>query len=247
MAVSKVSGAVVFDGTFTGADLNALVTSGAAVYPAARTVALTGSRLDFGVGNEYGEILYRLPIAASNPFRSGLVVEVTLDWELAAPGTGGDPLDNDISVGIADGSRIIAVKASNQGRVEIYHAADEDVAPYRHALPSVAFPFASPWTSEFTFGNSQDVSTSTALGTANLSLSEVPFDQTDQLQVLLLADDASERYGIKSLSIHATAIPEPVSFAVWVVTILLGITGIRCISRRAHRLRALRRQSRICF
>ena len=186
---SPVSGEVLFDGTFTGAEMDALVDSGDATYPTTRTVATMGSRLDFGVGTEYGEIIYRLPIAAPKLNRSGLMVNLTLDWELVALGIGEDPQDNDISVGVSDGLRIIAVKASNQGRVEIYHADDVGVAPNRNALPSVAFPFASPWTNEFSFGASQDVTTSTANGSTNLSLS-VPFDQTCELEVLLLADDA---------------------------------------------------------
>jgi hypothetical protein len=74
---------IIYNASYTGAELDALVTNRNASYPSGRTVTVTGSRLDFlSTGAEEGDMLYRMPIASAGdiPYDQ-LSVSLTLDVE----------------------------------------------------------------------------------------------------------------------------------------------------------------------
>ena len=215
-AVPATQAALVYSGSYTGAELDALVTAGQASYPSGRTVALTGSRLDFTAeGGGALDIVYRLPIADAGDVVSDLDVTITADVAALTR-------DCDVWLGVSDGTNAIAMGYFDNNDGTVYSIPGTDYgwritgADPTELNRGVSHVF--PATFQITFGTSTaDFVFSGPGGHVSAANVDVTFDQTQGIDVILVIPDAFEEHGYASLAIDATAtvasdaVPEPAS------------------------------------
>ena len=93
-STSWASVVILYDATYTGSELDQLVTNGMASYPD-ETPTVSGTSLVFSSGT-YRGVIYRLPIVSEGEMTdlTNLVVEISLDWNMLSD-------DNDLSFGIS--------------------------------------------------------------------------------------------------------------------------------------------------
>lgn len=195
--------------TYTGAQLSGLVTSGQASYGGADTHALDGSVLNLSGGSPLS-IIYRLALAPSGLLlgATDLVVTVSLDYaQLTA--------DNDLGVALSDGASIVGSMQGDQGTNWSITGLDNN-ATYTATYSAASLANAPPMTYVF----AQSAAGEAANILANNSLAQtaafpglptLSFD--GGLDLLLLADGVDELYGIRTLSVVATATLLPANTA----------------------------------
>lgn len=200
---------MLFDGSFTGSELNDLVGSGDASYPGV-TPTLTGDRLDFGIGVK-SEVLYRMAIveAGEMDILQNLDFSIVADWDMLSS-------DNDLTLAISDGNQLLGINVGNQNMVWAVDGSDNGVSYTSTFTPSQVIAHTQPFTLDIEVGSvSSYINVSNGVGDSfgfNLNFA---FDLSNQIDFMLGRDSSGERYGINSLAITATAetvaVPAPSS------------------------------------
>ena len=187
--------------TYTGAQLSALVTSGQASYGGADTHLLDGSALNLSGGSPLS-IIYRLPLASSGLLLEATQLQVTVSLDYAQL-----TADNDLGMALSDGARIAGAMQGEQGTNWSIGGVDT-ASIYTATYSAASLPNSTPVTYVFTqaaTGNPATILARNSLGqtTTFPALSGLSLD--GGLDLLLLADGAEELYGIRTLSVVATA------------------------------------------
>jgi len=193
-------------------------------------VALTGTRLDITPNSgtftdNVVSIIYRMPIINAGVIGTytDLSVSITIDYDLLTR-------DNDLGIGISDGSTVIGGRLGNGG-VVYYLDGPENGSAYTDkgaywdrvdVFPVGVFHGVSyPTTFLIQAGDLMETSevTISANGTVINSMGYSGLDYNNQIDFVLIGNNLNEIYGINSVSIEAEVVPLPTAF-------ILGSIGI---------------------
>lgn len=200
---------VLYDETFTGAELNDQVTLGNASYPSVDIAVVNGTRLDLsppaGFGAQ-GPFVFRMPILPASVLTGleSLVVTVTIDWEQLSR-------DNDFGIAISDGTRAIGGMQGNQPINWSLDSPDNGLKLVgENFSPAAGLAYSPPQT--YVISVADLVGNSTVQVTNNAGSSVIhsglsPLDYSNAIDFLLVGCNNSELYGVKSVSILVEAQP----------------------------------------
>jgi len=199
---------IIYNASYTGAELDALVTSGDASYPSGRTVTVTGSRLDFlSTGAEGGDMLYRLPIASEGdiPYDQ-LSVSLTLDVEKLHEFPEDPTKNNDFDVvaGIYVGSTRLWFTLGDIGNdYVVFCSINTGLDGYSVSVEMGNHTDQSfPQTLQINI-DATGVGFTFPDGPFKYRDDNVEIDLSNQIDVVLYGNDPYEEYGYKSIDINA--------------------------------------------
>jgi len=214
--------------TYTASELFTMAT-----FPS-RSPSLTmgNTRLEFPAGAAWGEVLAVLPLLSANTLSTlePATVMLTLDTALLT-------LDNDLAVGITDGQDFVSVMRTDLANAHSYFVEAPFSTP---TMPSAAFtPSAilgagvEVFTMTFTLSTTSSVTATIGSGTDSRIFTRA-INRENPLNLVFLANDTSEQYGIYSATVTIDQVPEPACTSL----LLLGVSTL--LLRRNRTMARLR-------
>lgn len=205
VAVPVGAGTVLFDQSYTGADLNAFPSDGPApsTAPSGRTLLLNGTTLIFtDQGGAELDVLYRIPAVAAGVVDPSEPLRVTITMDEQTP-TFPDG-DDDFGVAISDGTDFIGYMNSGNGNgqdVWFVNGVDEGAFYSDPQYPVGSVPISPQFTLVIDVGANVSRVTTVQGGGVTSGVIERPFDTSQQLDVIMLGDNPTESYGVRSISV----------------------------------------------
>jgi len=196
--------------TFSGSELKTLADDPGhpAYIPTSRPLSVDETdRLVYDSGAVNYDVLFRIPITAPGSLEAPLDVRVDLAWEALTE-------DNDLAIGISDGTTILFARTYDGSGLDLYAADDEGSVYSEHqGAPQRASWVAqsSPFFFELSISPDGFVTLASAGTFAEkhvfdpvLPPHDTEFDVTQGLEVVLLGLSSNEEYAIESLTVQAT-------------------------------------------
>lgn len=210
-----------------------------ALFPSPRSSTLVSgsSPLRFGTGSSGSELLFRLPLISAQDMLANDSVRISMILDARVPS--GGSADNDLSIGISDGTNVVSIMRfdnSGGGLLRIEYTGTS--SPLTSLGNSDLFPrgagFPNQFTVDLTLTDTATQAGGTLAGTSGSQTAISTLDRFADLEIFLVAGDPGETYDIHSLQVTleadgVAAVPEPAS---WLLIAIATCFWIRSNQKR---------------